>query len=219
MNCNAISSSLLSAINCLKEAITPCAFSFAFVSQPASIILSLLTASIICSFLFLISTNVFLRLGLSKGLQAVSTRSFVALSNWSMVGSSVLKSSLALLNCVSGSVASNSLFTSSFSDLPSETLLISFLSLSVVSLSNDASLPASEVRVSSSLLPSATDRISFSNETCRLRSNGRESVLSFSHTPMASTITKCVLSGASGVTALKSVLEIVRVPRPFICSK
>jgi len=45
----------------------------------------------------------------------------------------------------------------------------------------------------------------------RLRSSGRESVLSLSQTPTASTITKWVLLSVPGVTAFRSVSEIVRV--------
>src|SRR5574340_1414244 len=49
--------------------------------------------------------------------------------------------------------------------------------------------------------------------------HGRASVLSCSHTPTASTMTKWSLALASGVTALRSSGLMTRTPRPFICSK
>ena len=58
-----------------------------------------------------------------------------------------------------------------------------------------------------------------SNGTVGCRSSGRESCSSCSVTPTASTMTKCVLLVASGVTACRSVSLITRTPRPFICSK
>ena len=53
-------------------------------------------------------------------------------------------------------------------------------------------------------IPCATFWSSFSNEIPGLRSSGLDWVLSFSHTPTASTITKWSLCVASGVTPRRS---------------
>ena len=72
---------------------------------------------------------------------------------------------------------------------------------------------------SGSVLPRATAWSSLSNGIDFLWSIGRESVLSRSQTPTASTMTKWFLALASGVTALRSSSLMTRTPRPFICSK
>ena len=180
-------------MNLLKVLTMVRAFSLACSSNPARITLSLLTVSIICSLLLLISSIVFLKPGLSKGAQAAFASSLEALLTCSCVGASVCENSLAFSSFLSASTASSKLLTNCFRDLPSAASLISFLSATSISLSMVASLPASEVRVSSSRLPRATDKISFSKGMLLLRSSGLESVLSFSHTPTASTITKRVL--------------------------
>ena len=73
--------------------------------------------------------------------------------------------------------------------------------------------------MSASRIPTATPWTSLASATLGFRSSGRVSVLSVSHTPTASTITKCVLRVASGVTFCSSASATVRVPRPFIWSK
>ena len=76
-----------------------------------------------------------------------------------------------------------------------------------------------EVSTSSSVLPKATAWSSFSKVTVGFFSIGRESVLSCSQTPTASTMTKWSLAVASGVTPCRSSGLMTRTPRPFICSK
>jgi len=61
--------------------------------------------------------------------------------------------------------------------------------------------------------------MSFSSGTEGCQSMGLEWVLSRSHTPTASTMTKRSFAGASGVRALRSSAPMIRTPRPFICSK
>ena len=82
-----------------------------------------------------------------------------------------------------------------------------------------ASLAARAETMSALTMPTATALRSFSSGTEGLRSRGLELVLSDSHTPTASTMTKWVLVAASGVTDLRSSGLMMRQPRPFICSK
>jgi len=61
---------------------------------------------------------------------------------------------------------------------------------------------------------------SFLSGTVGWRSSGRDSVLSLSQTPTASTMMNRVLARASSPeTDCRSVEVSTRVPRPFICSK
>jgi hypothetical protein len=76
-----------------------------------------------------------------------------------------------------------------------------------------------DVSVASSRAPMAMPSRSLSKATEGLLSIGRESVLSDSVTPTASTRTKRVFPPASGVTLARASGSMVRVPRPFICSK
>ena len=68
-------------------------------------------------------------------------------------------------------------------------------------------------------MPAATAFITLSRETDGCRSSGLVADFSSSQTPTASTMTKCVLCLASGVTLCKSSESMTRQPRPFICSK
>ena len=56
------------------------------------------------------------------------------------------------------------------------------------------------------------------SDTLGFLSNGFVSESVFSVTPTQSTIRKCVLALASGVTARSSSGLMTRTPRPFICS-
>ena len=103
--------------------------------------------------------------------------------------------------------------------LPPESFSTSARTSGSMRFSSRISLPANDESNSGSRAPMAMCSISFSSGTLGFCSSGRESVLSLSQTPTASTMTKCVFVFASGVTAWKSVSEMTRVPRPFICSK
>ena len=72
---------------------------------------------------------------------------------------------------------------------------------------------------SASATPVATVLSTFSSDTDGFRSSGFEQDLSLSQTPTASTMTKCVLCLASGVTPCSVSVSTTRQPRPFICSK
>ena len=103
--------------------------------------------------------------------------------------------------------------------LPPESFSTSARTSGSMRFSSRISLPANEESNSGSRAPIAMCSISFSSGTLGFCSSGRESVLSRSQTPTASTMTKCVFVFASGVTDWKSVSEMTRTPRPFICSK
>ena len=72
---------------------------------------------------------------------------------------------------------------------------------------------------SGSRTPKETCLSSRSSGTVGWRSSGGDSCSSFSVTPTASTITNRSFEVAPGTTACRSVSEMTRTPRPFICSK
>ena len=120
----------------------------------------------------------------------------------------------------SGSKALRRALASSPRDLPPVSSLSFFASARFNCWSRRVRRPARVVSVSSSRLPRATPRRSVGKLTVGWRSSGRDSVLSLSQTPTASTMTKWVLARASSPeTACRSVGVRTRVPRPFICSK
>ena len=78
---------------------------------------------------------------------------------------------------------------------------------------------AREDSTSGSVPPIATCSNSVLKATVFLRSSGWVSASWVSVIPTQSTMTKCVLASASGVTAFSRSESMMRTPRPFICSK
>ena len=135
----------------------------------------------------------------STGILSISSCALVSISSWSKA---VISS---LVIC--------------FKFLPPENSNNLSFSLSVICFSKRINRFANDKNKSSSATPIVTAPNKSFIGTEGLRSKGLLSVFLDLVAPTASTITKWVLLLAVLVTSCKESLFIVRVPRPFICSK
>ncbi|OPZ25037.1 MAG: hypothetical protein BWZ00_01898 [Bacteroidetes bacterium ADurb.BinA174] len=140
------------------------------------------------------------------------TRHALSVQCFSMISS-------ALFSISSGSKAFINSLVICFRFLPPEYSSSFSFSLSVICLSKRIKRFASERKRSSSSTPIVTAPNKSSSGMLCLRSSGRLSVFLDFVAPTASTITKWVFSTAVLLTCINESLLMLRVPRPFICSK